>query len=155
MDQFDGDLPQPVVFNDEDAQGNRVEQNRKGCNKHYKDEVLRLGFRPRKCQHPENETVPEGAPEFCLEQSDSRPDDRSMDTYSRESEAVFYACESTVGRYGDEMARALSEYLEDHPGKIDEAVADACFKAGKCEKDAARKERKKQKKKGKKAKKEL
>ncbi len=53
-----------------------------------------------------------------------------MDTYSREAEALFYACEGTIARYNDELASYLSSNLK---GGDQAAVVEAgCKNIARC-----------------------
>ncbi|CAJ1418463.1 unnamed protein product [Effrenium voratum] len=137
LDQFDGELLEPPALSD-NAQENRVNQNRRGCNKHFKDELLLRGWAARKCASTE------GA-EWCLERG-APPSERDVDTYNVRNEAVFYACESTVGRLGAEIAAKVAELKEDGLS-LAEVVRIACQEAGRC--DASKVKRRKGKAKSK------
>jgi len=128
MDQFDGELEQLPELTD-NPQENRVNRNRKGCNKHFKDELLLRGWSARKCE-PGPDASGEG-PAWCLEKSENLPSDRDVDTYAVRNEAVFHACESTIGRNGAEIAEQVVE-LKEEGVELAEIVRTACKKAGRC-----------------------
>lgn len=132
MDQFDGELEEPVELSD-NPQENRVNRNRRGCNKHFKDELLLRGWSARKCA-PASEESDAGTsgPVWCLEQSQRLPTERDVDTYHVRNEAVFIACESTVGRNGAEMAAQAVEMKEDGT-EFSEILRKVCRDAGRCE----------------------
>merc|ERR1719161_1111250 len=123
MDQLDGEMegpPEPA----ENAQEARVNNNRKGCNKHFKDELLLKGHHIRECKvSPGNEDKNK---KYCLEKNPNPPTERDVDTYSVRNEALFYACESTIARHGPEIAADLAERLEDG-GKPQDAIKVACL----------------------------
>ncbi|CAE8593811.1 unnamed protein product, partial [Polarella glacialis] len=148
MDQFDGDSDAPVALS-QNEQENRANRNRKGCNRHFKDEVLLRGWSVRRCAEipasggPATAVSGEPLPNstWCLDQSTRLPAERDVDTYSTRHEAVWHACEATVARRGAEMASAAAEGKED--GLVfSELVSRACREAGKCEKSQKRKPRK-------------
>lgn len=127
MDQFDGEMLEPAVIG-ENEQENRVNQNRKGCNKHFKDELLLRGWSASSCAKVDDS---EGeSARWCLEQSDRLPTEREVDTYNVRSEAIFYACEGTLGRNGPEMAAKLVELKEAEAGNLSEMIRVACREAG-------------------------
>merc|ERR1712146_221735 len=102
QDQLDGEMdgPPEPSYNAQDA---RVNANRKGCNKHFKDELLLKGHQIRNCKDIASETDGKkgtGNKTYCLEKSPSLPSERDVDTYSVRNEALFYACESTIARHG-------------------------------------------------------
>lgn len=133
MDQFDGELQEEVDYV-ENPQENRVNRNRKGCNKHFKDEILLQGWMPKRCSEPDGtvDSTPAEERPWCLEQRGGKPTERDVDTYSVRNEAAFYACENTVGRYGLEIASFLAERLEDGGDGVKAAVGDACRQEARC-----------------------
>eukprot|EP00929_Paragymnodinium_shiwhaense_P045200 TRINITY_DN23121_c0_g1_i1.p1 TRINITY_DN23121_c0_g1~~TRINITY_DN23121_c0_g1_i1.p1 ORF type:complete len:288 (-),score=72.25 TRINITY_DN23121_c0_g1_i1:185-985(-) len=143
MDQLDGDL-EPYKEST-DPQEERVNKNRKACNKHFKDELLLKGWNVHKCR-PEAEAQADSSgdkkKEFCLTQSGGRTSDRDVDTYSVRSEAVFLTCEHTIAKHGPEIATMVSERLEDG-GSVEEAAKAACLQAARCDPIAAEAERRK------------
>jgi len=139
MDQLDGDIEGPIPDSD-NPQEDRVNRYRKGCNKHFKDDLLLRGWTIQKCpdipaagaaDSTSNAEDNDPRPTWCLEQGPATPTERDVDTYSVRSEAVFYACEATVARYGHELAAFLAERLEDG-GAADVAVQAACRQAATC-----------------------
>eukprot|EP00929_Paragymnodinium_shiwhaense_P045201 TRINITY_DN23121_c0_g1_i3.p1 TRINITY_DN23121_c0_g1~~TRINITY_DN23121_c0_g1_i3.p1 ORF type:complete len:262 (-),score=67.97 TRINITY_DN23121_c0_g1_i3:185-907(-) len=117
MDQLDGDL-EPYKEST-DPQEERVNKNRKACNKHFKDELLLKGWNVHKCR-PEAEAQADSSgdkkKEFCLTQSGGRTSDRDVDTYSVRSE---------------------------DGGSVEEAAKAACLQAARCDPIAAEAERRK------------
>jgi len=154
MDALDGEpAEEPVETGD--AQEDRVNKNRRGCNKHFKDEVLLRGYLVRQCPAV---TVTVGSDEdnankdppkpkaWCLENVGSgEVKSRDVETYSTRSEAVFYACENTIARYGHEIARFLADKL-DGGGELAGTIKDACFEAARCDGAAAGKTQKRRRK---------
>jgi len=151
MDQLDGELVEVPELTD-NPQENRVNANRKGCNKHFKDELLLRGWSVSRCPEAEGAKLTvqavneEGAAgtkgsevaplaregqEFCLEQRSRLPTERDVDTYSTRNEAAFYACENTVARYAQEIASLIAQRLEDG-GDREEAIHAACEEAARC-----------------------
>lgn len=156
MDALDGEpTEQPVETGD--AQEDRVNKNRRGCNKHFKDEVLLRGYLVRQCpavtvtvatDQDKADEDPPRAKAWCLENVGSgKVESGEVDTYSTQSEAVFHACENTIARHGIEIASFLADKL-DGGGALAGAIKDACFQAGRCDGTAAGKKVKKQRKAG-------
>eukprot|EP00931_Biecheleriopsis_adriatica_P097428 TRINITY_DN71202_c0_g1_i1.p1 TRINITY_DN71202_c0_g1~~TRINITY_DN71202_c0_g1_i1.p1 ORF type:complete len:240 (-),score=37.05 TRINITY_DN71202_c0_g1_i1:7-726(-) len=134
MDQFDGEIDEPIALTS-DLQENRVNKNRKGCNKHFKDEVLLRGWSVRKCAEtsagPHAGQSQQPSAIWCLEQVDQLPSERDVDTYSIRNEAVFHACENTIGRNGAEIAQLVSE-LKEAGLEFSEIIRTSCRDAGRC-----------------------
>jgi hypothetical protein len=53
-----------------------------------------------------------------------------MDTYSKENEALFYACEQSISRHIDEIASFVSDSWK--KGGIRSVAAEACSRVAKC-----------------------
>eukprot|EP00913_Durusdinium_trenchii_P013531 g12702.t1 len=70
-------------------------------------------------------------PTWCLQRRETPPSERDVDTYNVRNEAVFYACESTVGRNGAEIAAQVAE-LKEAGGTLTEMIRVACREAGNC-----------------------
>lgn len=131
MDQLDGELVGLVEITDNE-QVNRVNKNRRGCNKHFKDDLLLKGWAVRKCPPATSSTEAPDGPTWCLERQPRPVAERDVDTYSKHNDAVFYACESTIGRSGQELASFLAEGIgEGDPLPV--VVAAACREAARCE----------------------
>jgi len=153
MDVLDGE-PAEIPETTGDEQEDRVNKNKRGCNKHFKDEVLLRGYVVRKCPAAAvtivNDTAESASKDtskprlFCLESTGNLADSRAADTYSTTSEAVFYSCENTIARYGHEIAAFLAESLE-AGGSVTGAVKEACLQAALC--DGARERKPKKQKK--------
>jgi len=148
MDQLDGEvnleeLPEPT---ENDSQDDRVARNRRGCNKHYKDDLLLRGYYIRRCPEEPADIDADGDADeaavaaaasanprtFCLEHGKPMTP-RETETYNVRNEAAFYACESTVGRFGTELASSVAEALADGV-EMEAAVKAACLKEAQCEK---------------------
>jgi len=102
--------------------------HKKGCNKHFKDELISRGWTLRTCK----EVVPErNDTEPCLHQEANAPSQQAQDSYELWKEVLFYACEQTVGRFGDALAQHLAEAL---PGSSNRSsvVHDACRDVARC-----------------------
>lgn len=139
MDTLDGE-PTEESETTGDEQEDRVNRNKRGCNKHFKDEVLLRGYVVKKCPAATVTIVDDNEPtskepskprSFCLE-STSNPDSRAADTYSTHSEAIFYSCENTIARYGHEIASFLADSLESG-GNVTGAIKEACVQAALCD----------------------
>lgn len=94
-----------------------IEQHKKGCNRLFKDAFLGRGWDIEPCDAPgQTKDTPkwEKAEWFCAKRIGSVPNLTQMNTYSVRMEAIHHACESTIGKYGDELA----EYLTDHSNKL-------------------------------------
>mmetsp|Transcript_140802 Transcript_140802/g.392465 ORF Transcript_140802/g.392465 Transcript_140802/m.392465 type:complete len:252 (-) Transcript_140802:52-807(-) len=130
MDQLDGELAGTVEYTD-NPQENRVNMNRRGCNKHFKDELLLKGYAVRKCKTPEGDTPNSEQRAWCLERLSSTPAERDVDTYSTYNEAAFYACENTISRYGQEIAAYVADRVESGAA-LSDVVQAACREAAKC-----------------------
>lgn len=104
-----------------------VSAHRKGCNKHFKEEVIQKGWQVAFCKGKET---------HCLKNSRITPDRIDVETYSMEKEAIFYACEETVSKYGEEIVTNLVEFqqlvgdMSKH--QLQKAVASQCRKTAKC-----------------------
>jgi|Transcript_62773 hypothetical protein len=141
MDALDGE-PDEIPELTGDAQEDRVNQNRRGCNKHFKDELLLRGYGLKHCEATvsivDNETDA-GTEEvakpktWCLHNvGANNVDSRQADTYSTRSEAVYHACENTIARHGHEIADFLSQRLEEG-GDVNKAIKEACLEAAFCD----------------------
>lgn len=141
MDQLEGeinleDLPEP---NENTTQADRVARNRRGCNKHYKDDLLLRGFGVRRCADEsvdvdadaDSEPVTSSSKMFCMEHGKPLSVGES-NTYNIRNEAAFYACESTVGRFGTEMAASVADALQDGV-ELETAVKTVCLEVAKCQ----------------------
>mmetsp|Transcript_165098 Transcript_165098/g.524528 ORF Transcript_165098/g.524528 Transcript_165098/m.524528 type:complete len:302 (-) Transcript_165098:32-937(-) len=97
-----------------DAVHDRMLEHKKGCNKHFKDELIAEGFTLKSCK----DVIPgRNDSEPCLFQDESqKPNEQSMDSYEMWKECLFYACEQTVSRFGDSLAQYLADAL---PGASD------------------------------------
>lgn len=54
-----------------------------------------------------------------------------MNTYDQYHEALFYACENSVGAYGEDMVEYIADALEDQRN-ITDVANQACRKVAKC-----------------------
>jgi len=153
MDALDGE-PDEIPELTGDDQADRVSSHKRGCNKHFKDEVLERGFLVEKCPAV-SVTIDTGDDadkdrpkhkEWCLRNAGSEKVGRGVDTYSTRSEAAFYACENTIARHGAEIASYLADKLDGEGStSLAGAVKDACRKAARCDGAAGRKDKKRRK----------
>lgn len=113
-----------------------VAYRRAGCNKLFKDNWLAQGWRIRSghqlAEHqPFDAPTEQQAPWAFARQSSRLPSAKDMDTYSVQNEAMFYACEATIGRHSDDIAEALVKELKTTtPDKLN--LDEICQKVGKC-----------------------
>eukprot|EP00435_Cladocopium_sp_Y103_P062928 s825_g24.t1 len=96
------------------------------------DTCVRRGWSASRCEAKVDHSEGESEAKWCLEQSDRLPTEREVDTYSVRNEAIFYACEGTLGRNGPEMAEKLLELKEAEAGNLSEMIRVACREAGRC-----------------------
>lgn len=84
-------------------------KHKRGCNKHFKDELVAQGYMLRACREVapdyKNDTSP------CLWQSPTPPSQQAIDTYEVWKEGFFYACEQSVARHSDALADELAGRL--------------------------------------------
>eukprot|EP00746_Dinoflagellata_sp_MGD_P136803 gnl/MRDRNA2_/MRDRNA2_70672_c0_seq1.p1 gnl/MRDRNA2_/MRDRNA2_70672_c0~~gnl/MRDRNA2_/MRDRNA2_70672_c0_seq1.p1 ORF type:complete len:210 (+),score=55.11 gnl/MRDRNA2_/MRDRNA2_70672_c0_seq1:142-771(+) len=104
-----------------------VSAHRKGCNKHFKEELVQKGWQVVMCK---------GQPRHCLEKSEHVPSRSDAETFSMEKDAIFYACQDTLGEHGEEIASNLAE-LQQVVGdmskqQVQKAIAAQCRKTAKC-----------------------
>lgn len=102
--------------------------HKKGCNKHFKDELIAKGWTLRTCKEVDaerNDTEP------CLHREASAPSPQAQDSYELWKEVLFYACEQTVGRFGDALAQHLAEALPESLNRS-RVVEDACRSHARC-----------------------
>lgn len=121
-----------------DEQRDRIEEHKRGCNKHFKDEFVFKGYQVRNC----DDEKPNG--DICVKKMNFEPGKMYREAYDVEKEAVFYACQHTIGTYPDEITEVILE-------KGLKGIKKACI-AAKCVKPKYRK--KTETKKGKKEKKQ-
>ncbi len=103
-----------------DPQIERIRRGKRGCQRHFKDSLMAFGYRLSEC----------GNARHCLVRGNPRdPDD--MDTYTRDNEGLFYACDQTVGSNLDRLARFFvknSKAVKSLP----ELVKQGCVYVAKC-----------------------
>jgi len=107
-------------------------QHKKGCQKHFKDEMVAQGWVLKMC----SETGEVGkdnrsAKDPCIHQENDRPSPMATDTYELAKEALYYACEQSVGKYNDDMALYLAEHLPKAEDK-DSILREACAGPARC-----------------------
>merc|ERR1719379_36411 len=111
-----------------------VEKHRIGCNKHFKDNFLNLGYQVKECMKFPPGADPKkdkGALGFCAWPGGKPPDD--IDVYSVEKEAAYFACQYTVGKHTEQIAKYISKKFEKNATKeLDDVVRDACLKKANC-----------------------
>merc|ERR1712151_1345099 len=114
-----------------------IEKSRRGCNRHFKDSFMAKGWDIRECVKFPTGVDPgkerdRGAPGICAWQTDKIPTEDKMATYSIENEAIFFACQHTLGKYGDELAGFLSEQLQTRAKSPSDVFGEACREKAKC-----------------------
>lgn len=105
---------------DDGSQFAHVDWHKRGCNKHFKDEFVALGYHVVLC---DAEKKPKKAGMACVKKGDL-PNEHSMETYEVWKEAVFYACEHTIGTYTDEIRDAIVKH---HMGGIQYACREEAY----------------------------
>lgn len=136
LDLLEGEVDEDRLEKANSAHERQVELRRKGCNKHFKDELLLQGWDVKQCVHFPEGADPkrdEGAPGYCVWKADKMPEEKDIDIYSVEKESMFQACEASVGKFIDKIAPFLAKQLK-KGGNIDDVVRDACLKKAKCQK---------------------
>merc|ERR1711972_876152 len=84
-----------------DAVTDQMLEHKKGCNKHFKDELIAEGYMVRQCK----DVVPGRTDsEPCLWRGKDKPNEQAIDAYELWKEGLFHACEKSVGAYNDVMA---------------------------------------------------
>lgn len=123
----------------------QMNRHRKGCNKHFKDELVAVGYMLRQCKDVAPDFKNDSSP--CLWKNADPPSQHSMDTYEVWKEGLFYACEQSVARHTDELAAVLSEKLrgtDSSEARRAELADEVCHSIARCE--SIEKPRKPQKK---------
>jgi len=140
MDMMDGDLVEEPELTG-DAQTDRVNHNKRGCNKHFKDELLAIGYYVKECPAASIEITKSSEPSFeeplkpkafCLQNSGRHVDSKEFDTYSVRNDALYYACENTIAKYAAELATALAESFESG-GDVTSSVKKVCRQQALCD----------------------
>merc|ERR1712151_246613 len=99
-----GDFEKPPEFDPNSEINSQVNAHRKGCNKHFKDELLLKGWSVGACPPPEEGMFGKHATaEWCPQTVGIKPEEYEVDSFSKRNEAAFYACEHTIGKYGHEI----------------------------------------------------
>jgi len=115
-DMLDGDTDYALTG---ELVTDRMLQHKKGCNKHFKDELIAKGFTVRQCK----DVAPEkGAQEPCLHREPEPPGEQARETYEIWKESLFYACEQSVAHFKDDIAASLSEALRAGKNKTEASV---------------------------------
>jgi len=107
----------------------RMLEHKKGCNKHFKDELISEGYVLRQCK----EVIPgREDSDPCLFHGKDRPNQQSVDSYDLWKEGLFHACEQSVAHHSDAIAEYLSGAL--HGGEVNRtaAVRTACETVARC-----------------------
>eukprot|EP00927_Polykrikos_kofoidii_P043516 TRINITY_DN37583_c0_g1_i1.p1 TRINITY_DN37583_c0_g1~~TRINITY_DN37583_c0_g1_i1.p1 ORF type:complete len:256 (-),score=40.16 TRINITY_DN37583_c0_g1_i1:56-823(-) len=103
--------------------------HKKGCNKHFKDELIAEGWELRMCK----DVVPgrtDSAP--CLHHGSSKPGAIQIDAYELWKEALFHACEQSVARHNDILATSLAKSLKDGGLNRSAVIRLACEEQARC-----------------------
>lgn len=115
-----------------DAVEDQMLKHKKGCNKHFKDDLVAEGFMLRPCKEVAPEIKNDTSP--CLWQSPEKPSKQAVDTYEVWKEGVFYACEQSISHHTDALSEALAERLRGQRDvNLTEVAQQACQKVAKCE----------------------
>eukprot|EP00929_Paragymnodinium_shiwhaense_P104085 TRINITY_DN6807_c0_g1_i2.p1 TRINITY_DN6807_c0_g1~~TRINITY_DN6807_c0_g1_i2.p1 ORF type:complete len:269 (-),score=58.55 TRINITY_DN6807_c0_g1_i2:107-913(-) len=115
-------------------------QHKRGCNKHFKDELVAKGWVLKTC----NETGEVGgekgraAMDPCLFQSGETPSEMAVEVYELWKEGFFYACEQSIGAHNDDIAAFLANALPTSEDRT-ATLREACRVPGKCQKTKAKK----------------
>jgi hypothetical protein len=110
----------------------RMLEHKKGCNKHFKDEVVAQGYELKQCDETNLPRWPHRKDkEPCLFLSEFKPVGSAVDTYEMWKEMIFHACETTVSRYSDDLASFLETELQ-AGGNRTLIVKKACEKTAHC-----------------------
>eukprot|EP00930_Biecheleria_cincta_P009905 TRINITY_DN111797_c0_g1_i1.p1 TRINITY_DN111797_c0_g1~~TRINITY_DN111797_c0_g1_i1.p1 ORF type:complete len:272 (-),score=55.31 TRINITY_DN111797_c0_g1_i1:86-901(-) len=142
-----------------------VLRHQQGCNRHFRRELLDTGAVVGSCGRKASGRNP--AQTWCLEQQRNLTDNTPFVQPAREllrfdsgREALYVACERTIGLRGSELAQALPRMLK-RPGAlvdIEATLRETCREAADCEDSAAingwreqGRRRRKKKKRGKRA----
>jgi len=89
--------------NSDGSQQSQVDWHKRGCNKHFKDEFVALGYHVVPCK--------DNPQRGCVKRDkENLPNKHSIETYEIWKEAVFYACEQTVATYADEFRKAIVKH---------------------------------------------
>lgn len=191
LDQLEG-VPMEMPLPTDDPQVNRVNAQRKGCNKHFKDELLYRGYYVKRCADIEADKAkkeqaasikildsseppdePADEPDESDEEEDETPRDQmaaeaaeaarvaeaarlaeeaakrkthclirneninaneqQVNTYNVRSEALFFGCEHTVGKYSQEIGTFIAEGLEEERGPLQTLIGEACRRVANCD----------------------
>ncbi|KAF4697090.1 hypothetical protein FOZ60_011763 [Perkinsus olseni] len=98
LDVLESPIDEDTWEKSTDPQVNRINLSRTGCNKHFKDSLLARGH-----THARQSLSPLCPPGFH-----AGPCDDKRTGYNRDYDALYYACEATIGRYGDDIAEYLA-----------------------------------------------
>ncbi|CAK8989770.1 Hypothetical protein (Fragment) [Durusdinium trenchii] len=114
-----------------DAVEDQMLKHKKGCNKHFKDDLVAEGFMLRPCKEVAPEIKNDTSP--CLWQNTEKPSKQSVDTYEVWKEGVFYACEQSIAYHADVLTEALAERLRGvRDVNLTEVAEEACRTSAKC-----------------------
>eukprot|EP00933_Yihiella_yeosuensis_P044383 TRINITY_DN39493_c0_g1_i2.p1 TRINITY_DN39493_c0_g1~~TRINITY_DN39493_c0_g1_i2.p1 ORF type:complete len:180 (-),score=43.33 TRINITY_DN39493_c0_g1_i2:75-614(-) len=111
----------------------KVFMKMEGCNRHFKRMALGRGYEVVRCT--DDDEVPEGQPEFCLNHTGNVPAGTDMHKFDVYKDAIWFACEATLVRWGEEIAAYYSENTaKDSPGPNKELIKKTCREAAECHK---------------------
>lgn len=116
----------------------RMLEHKRGCNKHFKDELIAEGWTLRSCKdvHPDRT---DSGPCLWRDVSGGKPSGTAVDSYEVWKECLFYACEQSVSRFTDSLAEHLAVALP-RGGNRSEVVRNACETIARCGGGAARRD---------------
>jgi len=164
LEVIEGGLGEGVAYDDDALQAHltqppeyrsaelRVLRKLRGCNRHFKAELLSKGFVARPCPNPESGSAPPRetlVQRWCLGQqlrADSvplTPGSGDLLKYDAQKEALYRACERTVGEHASELAESLPSVLRKVGGVADvlpgaqnqhnKTLHEACTRVARCE----------------------
>mmetsp|Transcript_94140 Transcript_94140/g.167442 ORF Transcript_94140/g.167442 Transcript_94140/m.167442 type:complete len:272 (+) Transcript_94140:44-859(+) len=124
-----------------DAVHDKMMKHKKGCNKHFKDELVAEGWMLRTCKEVAPDYKNDSSP--CLwRNTESKPSAQAIDTYEIWKEGLFFACEQSIGRHGDELAEVLASKIHAEPGSVESEdgrlalSSEVCRSTARCDKEA-------------------
>ncbi|KAF4662813.1 hypothetical protein FOL46_005125 [Perkinsus olseni] len=138
LDVLESPIDEDTLKKSTDPQVNRINLSRTGCNKHFKDSLLARGFHAGPCEDKVQGNGNEDVTDICLKKGTPKTE-AQMEVYNRDYDALYYACEATIGRYGDDIAEYLANHNHHHhqqqrTGHVElgPTIRAVCRDVGKC-----------------------
>ncbi|KAF4745648.1 hypothetical protein FOZ62_018949 [Perkinsus olseni] len=135
-----GPIDEDTLEKSTDPQVNRINLSRTGCNKHFKTSLLARGFHAGPCDDQLQGNGNEDVTDICLKKGTPKTE-AQMEVYNRDYDALYYACEATIGRYGDDIAEYLANHNHHHQHQqqqrtghveLGHTIRAVCRDVGKC-----------------------